>query len=158
MSQHGFINSAPSAPQVRSKCGKRGKPHPPHPPYRGVGVRCGGRVGKFEVRKYGRNGVNRTHLPNRRPHESIAFQFRGLAYIAGVGRFADGSPAEIFLDCSKASTPVANDARDVAVSLSIALQHKVPADAIRSAVTREADGRPSGIAGAVLDLLAEERP
>lgn len=97
--------------------------------------------------------MNRNRLPDRRPHELISFEFRGMAYTAGVGRFEDGSLAEIFLDCSKGSTPVANDARDVAVRLSIALQHRVPAEAIRAAVTREADGAPSGVAGAVLDLL-----
>jgi hypothetical protein len=43
--------------------------------------------------------------------------------------------------------------RDAAVCLSIALQHGVPAEAIRSAVTRDSHGEPSGIVGAVLDLL-----
>jgi hypothetical protein len=96
----------------------------------------------------------RRRLLNRREHETISFQFRGLAYILGIGRFGDGAPAEIFIDCSKGSSPLAADARDSAVCLSIALQHGVPAEAIRSAVTREADGSASGIAGAALDLIA----
>ncbi|WP_292533817.1 hypothetical protein [Methylocystis sp.] len=41
--------------------------------------------------------------------------------------------------------------------MSIALQHGVPPQAIRAAVTRECDGRLSGIVGAVLDLLEQER-
>lgn len=99
--------------------------------------------------------MNRRRLPNRRSHETITFFFRGLAYTAGVGRFHDGSLAEVFIDCAKGSTPVAADARDAAVTLSIALQHGVPPEAIRAAVTRESDGSTSGIVGAVLDLLAE---
>ena len=101
--------------------------------------------------------MNRARLPNRREHEVIAFEFRGLSYVVGVGRYPDGRPAEIFLDCGKGSSPVASDARDAAVAISIALQHCVPADDIRAAVTREADGSASGIVGAVLDLLAGVR-
>jgi hypothetical protein len=97
--------------------------------------------------------MTRQRLPERRAHEAISFVFRGQKYTAGVGRFADGSLAEIFLDCAKGSSPLAADARDAAVTLSIALQHGVPAEAIRSAVTREANGSASGIVGAVLDLL-----
>jgi hypothetical protein len=97
----------------------------------------------------------RNRLHNRRTHEVFAFTFRGLSYTAGVGRFDDGALAEIFIDCAKGSTPVAADARDAAVTLSIALQHGVPPEAIRAAVTRESDGSASGIVGAVLDLLAE---
>lgn len=101
--------------------------------------------------------MNRRRLPNRRRHEVIDFSFRGYAYALGIGRFSDGSLAEVFIDCAKGSTPVAADARDAAVCLSLALQYGVPPDAIRSAVTRESDGSASGIVGAVLDLLAEER-
>ncbi len=71
-----------------------------------------------------------------------------------VPLFSRSSPARLSRD---ATSPVADDARDVAVCLSIALQHQVPAEAIHAAVTREAAGRSSGIAGAVVDLLAEGR-
>lgn len=99
----------------------------------------------------------RRRLPDRRSHEVIAFSFRGRAYTAGVGRFADGSLAEIFIDAEKQSTDAADDARDAAVTASIALQYGAPAQAIRDAVTRDTAGNPAGIIGAVLDLLAEER-
>jgi hypothetical protein len=97
--------------------------------------------------------TSRQRLPNRRPHETISFEFRGLDYTVGVGRFADGSLAELFIDCFRGSSSLAADARDAAVALSISLQHGVPPKAIRSAVTREADGHASGIIGCVLDLL-----
>jgi hypothetical protein len=95
----------------------------------------------------------RRRPPNRREHEAIAFTFRGHEYTAGVGRFVDGALAELFLDCAKVSTPLAADARDAAVCLSLALQYGVPVVAIREAVSREADGSPAGIIGATLDLL-----
>jgi ribonucleoside-diphosphate reductase alpha chain len=95
----------------------------------------------------------RHRLPNRRAHEIREFEFRGLRYSAGFGRFENGDLAEVFLECVKAQSQSAADARDAAVCLSIALQHGVPPEAIRSAVTRDGQGDPSGIIGAVLDLL-----
>lgn len=100
--------------------------------------------------------MSRRRLPNRRPHEAIAFVFRGRSYTAGVGRFPDGSLAELFIDAAKQSTDAADDARDAAVTLSLALQHGTPLDAIRAAVTRDNAGNPAGIVGAVLDLIARE--
>jgi hypothetical protein len=95
----------------------------------------------------------RSKLPNRRAHEIREFEFRGIAYTAGIGRFENDDLAEIFLECSKGQSQLAADARDAAITLSISLQHGVPAQAIRSAVTRDSHGEPSGIVGAVLDLL-----
>lgn len=100
--------------------------------------------------------MNRRRLPNRRAHEIHEFEFRGLAYTAGVGRYDNGDLAEIFLECSKGQSQLAADARDAAVTLSIALQFGVPSESIRSAVTRDSQGEPSGIVGAVLDLLQGE--
>jgi hypothetical protein len=99
--------------------------------------------------------MSRLQLPNRRPHELQELVFQGQIFTLGVGRFDDGALGEIFLDASKSSQLTAI-ARDAAVCLSIALQHGVPADAIRSAVTREASGAPAGLVGAVLDLLQGE--
>ncbi len=98
----------------------------------------------------------RLRLPNRRPHETGNLIFRGTAYMVGIGRFSDGKIAEVFIECAKGSSDLAADARDAAVCLSLALQYGTPAEAIRAAVTRDAFGQPSGIVGAVLDLLAEE--
>ena len=49
-------------------------------------------------------------------------------------------------------------ARDAAIVLSIAVQYGVPLEPIRHAVTRNADGSPSSIIGAVLERLAEKDP
>lgn len=103
--------------------------------------------------------ATRARLPNRRAGERIGFEFRGAPYTVTAGRFDDGRLAEIFLDCqAKGATPLDSDAKDAAVCLSIALQYGTPAEVIRSAVTRTTDGKPTGIVGAVLDLLAETSP
>ncbi len=98
--------------------------------------------------------MSRRRLPNRRAGETIGFQFRGAAYTSTFSRFPDGQLAEVFIDCqAKGGTPLDSDAKDVAVALSLALQFGTPAQAIRAALTREEDGTPVGIAGAVLDLI-----
>jgi len=97
----------------------------------------------------------RRALPNRREHEVHDLEFRGRAYVVGFGRFEDGSLAEVFIDARKQSTDAADDARDGALVLSLALQHGTPAETIRHAVTRSVSGVPAGIIGAVLDLLAD---
>lgn len=96
--------------------------------------------------------MTRIRLPNRRPHETHDLEFQGQQFTLGVGRFDDGSLAEIFVDAEKTSQFTAI-ARDAAVCLSIALQYGVPAQAMRDAVTRESNGEPAGLVGAVLDFL-----
>jgi hypothetical protein len=98
----------------------------------------------------------RRRLQNRRAAELYDLDFKGGHYVIGASRFADGALAEIFVHPAKASCDLADAARDAAVTLSLALQFGTPADAIRGAVTRESDGSPAGIVGAVLDLLAQE--
>jgi hypothetical protein len=87
----------------------------------------------------------------------VNFEFRGAPYVAGAGRFPDGSLSEVFIDAvdttAKGMLPLSEDAKDAAVCLSIALQYGAPADVIRQAVTRTSDGLPTGIVGCVLDLL-----
>jgi hypothetical protein len=95
----------------------------------------------------------RTRLPNRRAHELIEFEHAGFRYVAGLGRFADGRVAEIFLNAAKGGTPLDVTARDAAIVASIALQHGAPAEALQHALTRNGDGTASGPLGALLDLL-----
>jgi ribonucleoside-diphosphate reductase alpha chain len=102
--------------------------------------------------------MNRTRLPNRRAAELYELSFKGGRYTIGFSRFADGGLAEVFIHSAKTSSNLADIARDAAVTLSLALQYGTPAAAIRAAVTRESDGSPAGIVGAVLDLILEASP
>ena len=98
----------------------------------------------------------RAHLPNRRAHDVIDFEHGGFRYTAGIGRFADGRIAEVFLAAAKIGTPLDAAARDAAIVTSLALQYGAPAGTIRHALTRNCDGSASGPVGALLDLLAEQ--
>ena len=81
----------------------------------------------------------------------------GSDITAGVGRFADGRPAEIFLNTAKQGTALDVNARDAAVAASLLLQHCCPIEhpaAQRSRIPNvngAGDGRKFAHA---LDLLA----
>lgn len=98
--------------------------------------------------------MTRAVLPNRRSHEAFDFEHRGSRWTAGIGRYPDGSLAEVFLDCSKASSDVADDGHDTGIALSFALQHGAPIQALAKSVAREPDGSPIGITGRFIDAFA----
>jgi len=68
----------------------------------------------------------RVRLPNRRLHEVYRFESNGQTYVGGVGRFADGSIAEIFLNATKSGSMVEALAQDAAIVASLALQFGCP--------------------------------
>jgi hypothetical protein len=63
--------------------------------------------------------MGRRRLPNRRGHELLDFEHAGIHYTAGIGRFDDGSVAEVFLNTAKHGTAVDINARDAAVAASL---------------------------------------
>lgn len=98
--------------------------------------------------------MKRNVLPNRRSHETIRFEHWGMGYAVGLGRASPSGPIqEVFINCGKSGTQGETLARDSAVLLSLALQYGVPIEAIRHAITRDADGKPSGPVGALIDLI-----
>jgi hypothetical protein len=99
--------------------------------------------------------MTRQRLPNRRGHELLTFEHDGIRYTAGVGRFADGGLAEVFLNTAKHGTALDVNVRDVAVAASLLLQHGCPIDTLRQALTRNGDGSGSGPLARALDLLSE---
>lgn len=109
----------------------------------------------------------RRTLPHRRP--SITFQAEHCAsgqptrFAVSVGflDILDGVPVEpipveVFISGTKAGSEVEATARDGAVLLSIALQYGVPLDVMRGAITRDQNGAPSSIIGAVVDQIATQ--
>jgi hypothetical protein len=99
----------------------------------------------------------RTPLPNRRHHETLQFEHWGQRYVVGLGR-ASGRAAisEVFINCAKSGTQAETLARDSAVLLSLALQHGTPIETIRHALTRNADGSPSGPIGMLIDVMSAQ--
>jgi hypothetical protein len=87
-------------------------------------------------------------------HETVRFEHWGLPYIAGIGRAHNAAPiSEVFINCGKTGMQAETLARDSAVLLSLALQYGVPLATIAHALTRNADGSPSGPIGALCDLM-----
>lgn len=97
--------------------------------------------------------MSREHLPNRRPCQTITFEHEGHRFKATVSYFEDGRPAELFLTTGKPGTGVETVSRDCAVAVSLALQHGVPVETLRHAITRLDDGTAAGPLGKVLDSL-----
>ena len=56
--------------------------------------------------------TTRKSLPNRRAQALYNFECDGQHYIGGVGRFADGSLAEVFLNGRKVGTAREANAQD----------------------------------------------
>ena len=97
-------------------------------------------------------GAARRRLPNRREHELVTFEHAGVRYTAGVGRFDDGSIAEV-LSTAKHGTGLDTNAHDAAISASLLLQYGCPSETLRRALTRNADGSPGGALAQALDIF-----
>lgn len=102
--------------------------------------------------------MNRRDLPSRRAHELIPVKFRDHSFTVGIGLYPDGSLAEVFIDSPKLASDMHSDARDIAVLISIAVQHGTPVKVMRAALSRLERGEPAGLAAAVLDAIAQAFP
>jgi hypothetical protein len=87
----------------------------------------------------------------------LNFEHAGFNYVAGIGRYEDGRLGEVFLNVAKTGTAVETMAHDLAVTISIALQHGAPIETLRRALKRERDGSAAGPIGRLLDLIAAEQ-
>jgi len=99
--------------------------------------------------------MSRQLLPQRRHAETFDLNYNNLRHTVTLGRYPDGSIGEVFIDFEKSGMPLAAVARDGAILLSLALQYGATLENMRSAVTRDHNGVPTSIMGAVVDKLAE---
>src|SRR5262249_15130523 len=99
--------------------------------------------------------MTRERLHNRRLSETFQLELNGLRYVASFSRFDDGRVAEIFLQNHKSASQSDSNARDSAISASLALQYGCPLDVLRRALLRDSHGNPSTPLGHALDLIAE---
>jgi hypothetical protein len=103
----------------------------------------------------------RNVLPPRRQCETFELEHEQHRFQVSVGFFTpdllmQAKPAEIFISGSKVGSYAEGVARDGAVLISIALQYGVPIDVMAKSITRNVDGTPQTIIGAVLDQLQEK--
>ena len=96
-------------------------------------------------------------LPNHRTHEVIEFDLDGAHYTAGIGRYANGTLAEIFLDAGKPGSALRAATRDAAILASMLLRH-MPAADIGAALTRNDDNTAAGPVGRVIDEMEPIKP
>lgn len=94
-------------------------------------------------------------LPDRRAGESFGFEFDGAQFSCTLGFYPDGRLGEMFLNGLKLDTAQDIYARDLGIALSIALRHRASFDLLRKAMTRAVGGKPQGLGGYILDLIAE---
>ena len=99
----------------------------------------------------------RRDLPQRRASVNFDIEFGGIrrAYQITVGFYSDGSIGEVFVNGGKSGQDAEAIARDSAILLSLALQYGADLANIKSAITRDEQGKPSSIIGAVVDQLSE---
>lgn len=119
----------------------------------------------------------RERLPERRASAAIAVvhvwapgtaQEIAEPLLVTIGRYPDGRIGEVFIDSvaeakGRLATRVTDLQKDVAVLISIALQHGAPIEELRAAVGHaeinimgRVQRMPATIAGTVLDAVAEE--
>jgi hypothetical protein len=101
----------------------------------------------------------RRRLPNRRRATTFDLMSRDLFYTCTVGYAADGTVLEIFLSNSKSNSASDANARDSAITASLALQFGCPMQTLQRALLRDAQGRPQTPLGAAIDqIVAEGEP
>lgn len=100
----------------------------------------------------------RRRLPSRRATESFELWYGGrrAPFTVSIGRYDDGSPAEVFITGAKAGSETEAIAKDGAVLLSIALQYGVPISVIAGSLARNPDGTAATIIGAAVDYVREK--
>lgn len=103
--------------------------------------------------------MTRDRLEDRRPNETTMLEFGGEKYIVTVGYYPDGRVGEVFIDrvkdrvASKLGAALDGVCRDSAVLMSMALQFGTSLETIGHAITRDDEGAPATIVGAICDLL-----
>ena len=95
----------------------------------------------------------RERLPDRRLAETLDLEFAGLRYTVAIGRFPDGRSGEVFVANCKVGNAADVAVRDAGILISLLLQHGCAAETISHAISRNGDGTPAGVIGAVIDLV-----
>jgi hypothetical protein len=98
----------------------------------------------------------RQRLANRRYSESFELEVDRLRYTCSLSRYPDGRISELFLNNHKSNSAADTNARDAAITFSIAVQHGADPETIRRALCRDASGNASGPLAAALDRIATD--
>jgi hypothetical protein len=109
--------------------------------------------------------AKRRVLPQRRNSESFELRHGNHTTHVTLGYFPDGAVGEIFISSTmemgekkKVGSELEALWRDLGILFSVARQYGAPIKVLAGALTREQDGAPSTIIGAVADRLAQAEP
>jgi len=81
--------------------------------------------------------ATRRRLPNRRPHDTEVMERDGVRAHVGVGFDPETMrPVELFVSTNRLGTAIEDLMQDVAVIVSVALQHGVTAEAMSLSIAR----------------------
>jgi hypothetical protein len=97
--------------------------------------------------------ATRKLLPQRRRAETCTLSHNGLRYFVTLGFYPDDTVGEMFVSAGRAGSDADTNARDAAILFSLARQYGCPIDEISRALTRDANGEPSGVVGAAVDRM-----
>jgi hypothetical protein len=95
----------------------------------------------------------RRRLSNRRASTTFGIESQGLTFTVTASAFDTGELAEVFITNHRASSGAGIMASDAAIAASLALQYGCPAEVLRRALARNANGRASGPLGCALDHI-----
>lgn len=98
-------------------------------------------------------------LPARRRSETFELKHGGknTVFAVTIGFYDDHKPGEVFISGAKAGSELDAVARDGAVLISLGLQYGIPLESMQKTITRNEDGTPSTIVGAVIDIMVEKQ-
>lgn len=96
----------------------------------------------------------RAELPMRRECETFEVSFDvQQPFIVTVGRYPNGKIGEVFVRAHKRDQLFDHMAKDMAVLISKLLQYGETLEDLSESMTRDAEGRPQALAGAVIDAI-----
>lgn len=98
--------------------------------------------------------TQRAPLPARRDAESFDVEHNGQRFRVQVSEYPDGQLGEVFVNTHKNDGTLNAYAGDIAILISLLLQHGVLPAAIGHALRRNPDESRASVAGVVADALA----
>jgi len=100
----------------------------------------------------------RESLQSRRKNETYNLEHWNQQWAVTIGYYPDGTVGEVFINSVKrAGTELDSCARDTAILFSVARQYGAPIEVIRHALTRDGNGKPNTIIGAILDQEEKQK-
>ena len=102
----------------------------------------------------------RKRLPNRREIVTTEIEAGGIRAHASIGFGPDRRPAEIFLrpKSGRVGSDVDFLVDDVAIVISVALQHGITPEVLGRSLGYHPGGEPASVIGAAIALIAEHQP